>query len=289
VNTDGTGTTCLTCGQPGNNDGVRWRPGDPDTIIFISDRDHPYATGNAGGGFGQELYAMHADGSQPTRLTTSHAWATNYHVNWSPDGQHIVWGRTDAYTWDVMVADFVSDAQGMRLTNVQRIVHDTTWWETHGFTADNKSILTTNTRAGFQMTDGYAINLATKERTRLTDNPAWDEHSHLSPDGHEISWISGRWNPASVLRLNQGDMSPTYDFLWIIPGIFFEFLNPPAGYTSELTIMDADGTNIRALTSDQKVVADNQWSFDGTRIVFRETEPGNMTSRIRMLTFDDCQ
>jgi TolB protein len=289
LNTDGTGRTCLTCGQPGNNDGVRWRPGDPDTLVFISDRDHPYATGNAGGGFGQELYAMHADGSQPTRLTTSHQWATNYHVNWSPDGQHIVWGRTEAYAWDVMVADFVSDAQGMRLTNVQRIVHDTTWWETHGFSADSKSIITTNTRAGFQMTDSYAINLATKERTRLTDNPAWDEHTHLSPDGHELSWISGRWNPASVLRLNQGDLSPTNDWLWIIPGIFFEFLNPPAGYTSELTMMDADGSNIRALTSDKKVCADNEWSFDGTRILFRETEPGNQVTRYRILTFDDCQ
>ena len=52
------------CGQPGNNDGVRWRPGPGDAMLFISDRDHPYATGNAGGGFGQELYAMHTDGSQ---------------------------------------------------------------------------------------------------------------------------------------------------------------------------------------------------------------------------------
>lgn len=92
ANADGTNVTCLTCGQAGNNDGVRWRPTVGDAIVFISDRDHPYATGNAGGGFGQELYVMKPDGTQPTRLTTSDAWATNYHVNWSPDGQHVVWG-----------------------------------------------------------------------------------------------------------------------------------------------------------------------------------------------------
>jgi Tol biopolymer transport system component len=289
ANPDGTGLVCLTCSQPGNNDGVRWRPGTGDTILFISDRDHKYAIGNAGGGFGQELYAMRADGSQPTRLTTSDAWATNYHVNWSPDGMHVVWGRTEARAWDVMIADFVSDASGMRLLSTRTLVHDTTWWETHGFTADNKYVITTNTRAGFQATDLYAIEIATGARTRLTNNAAWDEHGHLSPDGREIAWISGRFHPASVLRLNDGSLSPTYDFLWIMPGLLFEFLHPPAGYTSELTLMDADGSNVHPLTSDQQVVADNQWSFDGKKIIFRQTDSGGQSTRIRVLTFDDCQ
>jgi Tol biopolymer transport system component len=289
ANTDGSNVSCLTCGQPGNNDGVRWRPSVGDAIIFISDRDHPYATGNAGGGFGQELYAMKPDGTQPTRLTTSNAWATNYHVNWSPDGQHVVWGSTEAYAWDVMVADFVSDASGMRLANQRRIVHDTTWWETHGFTPDEQSIITTNTRAGFMSTDVYAIDLTTGARKRLTTSTAWDEHAHLSPDGREMVWISGRFQPASVLRLDDGSLGPVFDFLWVIPGIFFEFLNPPAGYTTELTIMDADGQNIRPLTSDKLVVADSEWSFDGTKIIFRQSSSTGQTTNIRVLTFDDCQ
>jgi Tol biopolymer transport system component len=288
ANADGTGATCMTCGQPGNNDGVRWRPGPGDALIFISDRDHPYATGNAGGGFGQELYAMKTDGSMPTRLTTSDAWATNYHANWSPDGMHVVWGRTEAYAWDVMVADFVSDASGMRLQNVRTVVHDTAWWETHGFTPDGGSILTTSSQAGFQSTDLYAIDLATLARTRLTTNIAWDEHGHMSPDGREISWISARWSPASVLHLDDGTISPAFDWLWSIPGIFFEFLHPPAGFTSELTLMDADGQNIHPLTSDQLVVADNEWSPDGTKIIFRQTSNDGQTTKIRVLTFDDC-
>ncbi len=288
ANVDGTSAKCLTCGQAGNNDGVRWRPSVGDAIIFISDRDHPYATGNAGGGFGQELYAMKPDGSQPTRLTTSHAWATNYHVNWSPDGQHVVWGGTDAYSWDVFVADFVSDASGMRLANRRRIVHDTSWWETHGFTPDGGSILTTNTRAGFMSTDVYVIDLATGARKRLTNNDAWDEHAHLSPDGRELVWISSRYRPASVLRLDDGSITPAFDFLWVIPGIFFEFLNPPAGYDTELTIMDADGQNLRALTSDQLVVADSEWSFDGKKIIFRQSNNTGQATKIRVLTFDDC-
>jgi len=289
---NGTGQTCLTCGQPGNNDGVRWRRGaTADAMLFISDRDHPYATGNAGGGFGQELYVMRTNGSEPTRLTTSGAWATNYHEEWSPDGTQVIWGSTASYAWDVMIADFVEDDTGMHLTNQRALVHDTTWWETHGFTADNQYVITTNTQAGFQSTDLYAVNVSTGARTRLTSNLAWDEHGHLSPDSTAISWISGRWHPASVLALNDGSISPVFDFLWVVPGIFFEFLNAPAGYSSELTLMNADGSNIRELTKDDMVVADNQWSDDGTRIIFRETDPStpaNATT-IKILTFDDCQ
>lgn len=290
ANVDGTNVTCITCGQPGNNDGVRWRP-TGDAIVFISDRDHPYAAGNAGGGFGQELYAMKPDGSQPTRLTTSHAWATNYHANWSPDGMHLVWGSTESYAWDVMVADFVSDASGMRLVNKRRIIHDTSWWETHGFTPDNKYVIATSTRAGFQSTDGYAIDITTPSPVlkRLTNSTGWDEHGHLSPDAREIAWISGRFHPASVLRLDDGSISPAFDFFWVIPGIFFEFLNPPAGFTTELTLMDADGQNLHKLTDDQQVVADNQWSFDGKKIIFRQSSNTGQTTRIRVLTFDDCQ
>ena len=159
LNLDGTHQTCLTCGQPGNNDGARWRPFPADVILFVSTRDHPNAIGGDGAGIGQELYAMRPDGSQATRLTFSDLWATNYHANWSPDGRHIVWGRTENRTWDVMVADFVEDFGGMRLVNQRRIVHDTTWWETHGFTPDSLDVITTNTRAGFNSTDIYAINL----------------------------------------------------------------------------------------------------------------------------------
>jgi Tol biopolymer transport system component len=289
VGIDGTNQTCLTCDQPGNNDGARWRPGRGDIILFVSTRDHANAIGGDGAGIGQELYAMRADGSNPTRLTFSDLWATNYHANWSPDGRHVVWGRTQDRTWDVMVADFVSDAAGMRLVNQRRVVHDTTWWETHGFTADNRNIITTSSRSGFLSTDIYAVDLLTGFRRRLTNNLTWDEHAHLSPDGRKLAWISSRYRPAAVSALSDGSLSPVMDFFWIVPGIFFEFANPPAGYTTELTMMDTDGTHVQQLTSDNEVVADNQWSFDGKKIVFRQSNALTGVSRIRLLSFDDCR
>jgi Tol biopolymer transport system component len=288
VDADGTNQVCITCAQPGNNDGARWRPGSGDTILFVSTRDHANAIGGDGAGIGQELYAMRPDGSQPTRLTFSNLWATNYHANWSPDGRRIVWGRTQDRTWDVIVADFISDELGMRLGPALRIVHDTTWWETHGFSADGTSVITTNTRAGFLSTDIYSIDLITGFRKRLTSNMTWDEHAHLSPDGRKLAWISSRYQPAAVAALNDGSLSPIYDFLWIVPGIFFEFENPPAGYTTELTLADADGTALQQLTNDNQVVADNEWSSDSQRVIYRQTDPIAGTTRIRLLTFDDC-
>jgi Tol biopolymer transport system component len=291
ANLDGTNVRCLTCDQRplGWNDGVRWQPRG-DHFVFVSTRDHPYAVGGAGGGFGQELYAMRSDGSEPTRLTTSGAWATNYHVNWSHDGKRVVWGTTQKHTWDVMVADFVDDARGMRLENAQRITHDTSWWETHDFTLDGKSIITTNTRAGLESTDIYAIELSSGKRRRLTSHMAWDEHAHLSPDGRKLSWISGRFNPASVARFTDGALSPAYDFFWIGPGIYFNFLAPPVGFTTELTLMNTDGTELIPLTQDHEVVADNVWSPDAKRILFRQTPTAtDKTAKIRLLTFDDCR
>lgn len=92
-----------------------------------------------------------------------------------------------------------------------------------------------------------------------------------------------------MLRLTDGSISPVFDFFWIVPAILFEFANPPAGFSAELTLMDADGSNLQRLTFEDQVVADNVWSPDARRILFRQTPTAPRgPSRIRILTFEDC-
>ena len=102
--------------------------------------------------------------------------------------------------------------RSFRLENVRRLTHDTRWWETHGFTPDGRAVLTTNTRAGWQSSDLYLVDVETGARTRLTDDLSWDEHGHFSPDGRKISWISARWRKAGMLRMTDGSLSPALDW-----------------------------------------------------------------------------
>ena len=118
---------------------------------------------------------------------------------------------------------------------------------------------------------------------------AWDEHAHLSPDGRKLAWISGRFRPAPVAALSDGSISPIFDFLWIGPGILFD-MAAPDGYSTELTLMDADGTHVQRLTTGQP---DRRRQRVERRrpahhLPAERTRLGDRSNKIRILTFDDC-
>jgi len=48
---------------------------------------------------------------------------------------------------------------------------------------------------------------------------------------------------------------------------------------TELTLMDADGTNVTRLTTDGGACADNQWNPDATKIVCRPDDDGDEWKR----------
>jgi len=268
IEPDGTGVTCLTCGSPRNNDSPEWSP-DGNYILFLSDRDHPASFGGGGGGAGQELYVMNPDGSGQVRLTVSPAHATNYHAHFSNDGTRVLWTSTATFTWDMMIADFLTDGTGPRLENVQRLTHDTSWYEAHDWSSDDSTILFTDTRDRALDGEIYTMDLADGTVTRLTDSPSWDEHAHYSPDGTTIAWMSSRHRSFALDRFASDARPPLLDFLMVVPGAMSGFLNPPVGREAELFLMDADGSNVRQVTSHAGVVADLSWSPDGHSIVYR--------------------
>jgi hypothetical protein len=90
--------------------------------------------------------------------------------------------------------------------------------------------------------------------------------------------------------MTDGSLSAAYDFFWIMPGIYLNFLAQPVGFSTELTLMTSDGSELTRLTSDGQVVADNVWSPDAQKILFRQVPYQNdAPAKIRLLTFDDCK
>jgi Tol biopolymer transport system component len=283
INPDGTGCGCLTCGSPGNNEGPASSP-DGSLVLFVSDRDHPYAIGGAGGGIGQELYIMRACGSGQTRLTFSRDYATNFYARFSHDGRKILWTTTRDYTWDVVVANLVEGVSGFRLDNVTTLTKDTSWNESHEFSPDDRKVIFSSTRGGLMNSDIYVIELETRAARRVTDHPGWDEHAKLSPDGRKMAWISSRFQPTALEKLTK--LPPVFDFFLIQPLFFLEFINQPLGFMTELYLMNADGSEIQRLTFDGKIAAGNEWSPDGTMIAFTSTERGFLGHTLKVLAFD---
>jgi hypothetical protein len=53
--------------------------------------------------------------------------------------------------------------------------------------------------------------------------------------------------------------------------------------------MDTDGTHVVPLTNDNLVVADNEWSLDGKKIIFRQSSAVTTQTTYKILSFDDCR
>lgn len=88
--------------------------------------------------------------------------------------------------------------------------------------------------------DIYVVDVATGEKTNLTNHPAGDFAPEYSPDGTQIVFSSGR---------DSAD--------------------------SNIFVMDADGSNVAQLTFQDDRASSPDWSPDGTRIAYRQRIDGN--------------
>ncbi len=281
MNPDGSGETCITCGNSEapqkHNGNPAWHPSG-DYIVYTAERedtpDNMDGYAIPGSGTFNDLWLSTDDGDRFYRLTDYSGIVpirAVIHPQFSHDGNKLFWaervdrGESFSGGWVLKIADFVIEDGVPKLMNIESLTpgeKESAFYESHAFSKDDKKILFSGDLKAGQTPYGldiYEYNLETEELIRLThtDND-WDEHAHYSPDETKIAWLS--------------QTGHYIDWNHVPKGKFFDYLK------SELWIMDADGSNKKQLTffntpdhpdyfGYRTIVSDSAWSPDGKSLI----------------------
>ena len=243
-------------------------PGGVGLIAFWSDQDNIQG----------EIYVRDFGGGPWTRLTNNTAYERE--SEWSPDGTRIAYSSDIAGSQDI----WIMDADGGNKVNVTKDAPDDTQpaWSPDGtriaYTADPTKTLESSVWA--MNADGSGkVNLTPVILGVQDRNPAW------SPDGTRIAFVSNRDGHPDIFlmdpdgsnvvnitnRLTNWDREPT----WSPDGSQIAFMSDRVSGRFELFVMNADGTNVRQLTSDGLTKLGPAWSPDGHHIAFTSWADGD--------------
>ena len=295
---DGSGSRCLTCGQPGPNMVPDPRP-QGDVVLFHSWRGTNITLGAPGfGGLGSDLFVVPVSGGDAVALTADHDGYDNYHASFSPDGNHIVWTRlnwnlvTDSGRgyWDVRIADYVSKP-APHLANI-RVVKEGPghYFETQHWSPDGKGFLYTESVDTTLNLELFYCDLSISGRCestgahpsirRLTNNPNWDEQAIFTPDMKHVIFMSTRdhpsaWNTWANAFWTAGTPADL-DYLLILPLFEAGFLQPVAAASNDLYELDfTHPGRVRRLThngDDGWIIPEFDWDPSGTRLLWTESK-----------------
>ncbi len=242
-------------------------------IVFSSTRDG-----------GRDLYVMHVDGSNLTRLTNGEG--ENWDAAFSPDGTQIVFASNRAdndYELYVMQSD---GSNVRRLTNSPGVDTHTTWFP------DGQRILFESNRDG--NTELYTLELTSGTATRLTNNATADERPHLSPDGTRIAFQSNRDGNHQIYVMNAdgtAEQRLTDDAAddtlpaWSPDGRKIAFASRRDG-DNEIFVMQADGSGLIQITRNTALDDYPVWSPDGQHLLLHHQDTPTSDYELHYISAD---
>lgn len=264
MNPDGSDERCLTCDKaalPNKHIGnPAWHPSGS-WIVFQAQNRSPGNDDLAtpGAGIRNEIWVMDAGGTRFFQVTALEPFQAGVlHPVFSHRGDRLLWAERIAPApgpygqWALKLADFRVTGDVPRVENVLtlRPGQQQAFYESHGFTADDRKIIFSgNLEPGQEETgiDVYTLDLGTNALANLTNTMTnWDEHAQISPGGGKILWMS-----------SMQSASPLLTDYWL--------MNVDGSGKERITFFNQAGS--AQYIPGGVTSADSSWSPDGTRII----------------------
>lgn len=265
INADGTNDTRLAMGKS-----PTWSP-DGTQIAFLADPNPDDDD------WGQEIFIMNSDGTNQNPLQLNHPeYDTPANIDWQPNGNLIVFHAYSEVDQEIDFEIFSIDAESKNVVQITR--NDGSDWSP-SWSPDGRQIVYLSPELNETIHDYderiHIMNADGTNQTPLTNN--WrDMTPAFSPDGRFIAFSSARLdsngrssgsmlyiiNPdGSNERLLSGDSWASH-LAWSPNGQFILFTTTNEEKTSQLFIINTDGSNLTYLTDG----ADGDWYSSDTGV-----------------------
>lgn len=224
------------------------------------------------GGDSGDVYFVRPDGSGLRRLT--HTKVTERHPAWSPDGRRIAFGLYPR-PFENFVELWVMDRDGDGATLVTDMAYGDPWFD---WAPDGTRLVFAGRDAGDSDTDLFVVSIVDGAVHRLGGTPADDYRPDWSPDASAIAFSSGEdvytmaadGSDVTLLSEEAGEARWSPDSQRIAYESWrFDEHEEYGPYTSDLFVIDRDGSDERRLTRASNTKSGYpEWSPDGTRLAY---------------------